>query len=173
LDLSIIKTDELRRDVHEDAILKKISYLKELLLKATHKTTEFVNMLKPPPILEKENLVELMQWLAQQMNNYSLKVTVDDDGQPKAVSEENHIILYESVRELCFNVIKHAGVDEATITIKRAGNKVKIIVQDTGKGFNVQQKQKEFNINGGFGLFNINERMKRLGGSMSIESQPG
>ena len=172
LDLCVIKTDELRQYVNEDDTLNKIDDLKELLLNATNKTTEFVNMLKPPPILEKENLVELMEWLARQMKNYNLDILVKDDGQQKPVSEENHIILYESVRELCFNVVKHAEVDEATIKLNRVGNQVHIIVEDSGKGFNVQKEKKHFEINGGYGLFNVNERMKRLGGTMTIESQP-
>lgn len=173
LDLCVIKTDQLRKDIHEDDLRKKIEDLKELLLEATKKTSDFVNMLKPPPIFEKENLVELMQWLAKQMSTYDLEITVEDDGQFKAVSEENHIILYESVRELCFNVVKHAKVDKATISLKRVDNQVHIIVEDVGKGFNIQEEKKAFEVGGGFGLFNINERMKRLGGSMSIESQPG
>ncbi|MDZ7680368.1 MAG: ATP-binding protein [Fodinibius sp.] len=173
LDLCVIKTDELRQKVGKDDLLLKIDGLKELLLKATNKTTEVVNMLKPPPIFEKENLVELLEWLAKQMGNYNLDVTVEDDGQPKSVNNENHLILYESVRELCFNVIKHAEVNEVTITLRRAGNQVHIIVQDNGKGFNIAEEQKKFDVDGGFGLFNINERIKRLGGSMNIESQPG
>lgn len=41
------------------------------------------------------------------------------------------------------------------------------------KGFNIEKEKKAFEYKGGFGLFNINERMKRLGGRMDIESQLG
>ncbi|WP_138429599.1 sensor histidine kinase [Fodinibius saliphilus] len=171
LALCIIKTDQLRGEVKEEGILAKIEDLKELLLKANDKTSEFINMLKPPPILEKDNLVELMQWLAEQMSNYNLEVTIEDDGNPKRVSEENHLVLYESVRELCFNVIKHAGIDELTVKLERTHNQIHIIVKDKGKGFDVEKEKNQFEIDGGYGLFNINERMKKLGGSMTIESQ--
>jgi len=174
LDLCIIKTDQLRKNVSDDDLLKKIGGLKELLLEATKQTTAYVNTLKPPPILEKkENLVELMQWLAEQMSTYNLEITVEDDGQPKVLSEENHMILYECVRELCFNIVKHAKVDKATITLKRVDNQFYTIIKDIGMGFNIEKEKKAFEVGGGYGLFNINERMKRLGGSMDIESQPG
>jgi len=174
LDLCIIKTDQLKKDIYNEDLFRKIEGLKELLLEATKQTTAYVNTLKPPPILEKkENLVELMQWLAEQMSNYNLEITVEDDGQPKILSEENHMILYECVRELCFNVVKHAKVDRATITLRRVDSQIYIIIKDIGKGFNIEKEKEAFELGGGFGLFNINERMKRLGGSMEIESEPG
>ncbi|MCW9708142.1 sensor histidine kinase [Fodinibius salsisoli] len=173
LDLSIIKLDQLKNSAHKDDVLGKISDIKEVLLMANKNTRNFVNELKPPPLYINENIADLLKWLAQKMEKYELEITVEDDSQQKPVSEETHKVLYESVRELCFNIIKHTDVVEASIKLKRADNHILIIVRDTGKGFNYKREKNTLIKKGGFGLFNIRERMKMLGGNLEIISQPG
>lgn len=92
---------------------------------------------------------------------------------PPPISEEAHKILYACVRELCVNIIKHAGIDEARITMKRANSQLQIVVQDAGAGFNIQDEKTARPQTGEFGLFNIKERMEMLGGDCTIKSQPG
>ncbi|MDR8394551.1 ATP-binding protein [Aliifodinibius sp. S!AR15-10] len=173
LDLSVIKLDQLNKEVSKDKISDEIEELKEIILVANKYTREFVNELKPPPIFEKENIVELLRWVARRMKKYGLEITLEDDGKPKPLSEEVHKILYQSIRELFFNVIKHAEVNEATLTLRRQTNKIQITVEDTGVGFGINGEKPSPTKEGGFGLFNVQERIDLLGGSLEIESQPG
>lgn len=173
LSLSIIKLDQLKKTVHGERLIERINDLKEVLLLANEYTRDFVHELKPPPILEKQNTVESLEWLAKKFKKYELDITLDDDGQQKQVSEETHQIIFESVRELCFNIIKHADVDEATLKIRKVNNHLQIIVEDNGKGFDQQEIMDNLIQNGFFGLFNTRERLKRLGGSLEIQSEPG
>jgi PAS domain S-box-containing protein len=171
--MSFMKLDQIQMNISDDDISEKIEFVKELLLTADKQTREFIYELKPPMIYENENIVELLHWLAQRMKKYDLEITVEDDGQPKPVSEETHKVLYESVRELCFNIIKHANTEAGTIKILRENEHVHIIVEDMGKGFNTRKVRTAKSINEGFGLFNVREQMQMLGGSLKVESQPG
>ncbi|HET6527298.1 MAG TPA: response regulator [Balneolaceae bacterium] len=136
-------------------------------------TRELMSELKPPTSLEDEDLKSAIEWVAKKMAKHDLKVIVEEtDHQPKPLNEEVRSTLVRSTRELLFNVVKHAGVSEAKITITRKGDQVQVMVEDEGPGFNPDERNKE-SLDKGFGLFSIYERMDFLDGNMDIDSEPG
>lgn len=173
LDLSVIKLDQLKTASFSEDFPEKIEELKEIILMSNKYTRELVNELKPPAIFEEENFVELLRWLAQWMQKYGLRITIEDDGQPKPIGVELHKILYQSVRELFFNIVKHASVNEAKLTLSRQDNRIRIVVEDNGTGFDMNGKSLTPTNIGGFGLFNVKERMDLFGGKLVIDSEPG
>jgi PAS domain S-box-containing protein len=128
-----------------------------------------------PPILYEKGLVAGLEWLVRQMQEkHRLKVTLRVDGFPDLDSEHLRTFLYEAVRELLFNTVKHAGADEAEIRLSRAdAESVRIVVQDNGEGFDPMLLEARQAQGGGFGLFSIRERLAYLGGSLEVESAPG
>jgi hypothetical protein len=86
---------------------------------------------------------------------------------------EKKTLLLQAVRELLFNVVKHAGVDEARVELSAGDTRVKITVSDAGRGFDENRTELLPADDGGFGIFSIRERMDLLGGSLKIESLPG
>jgi signal transduction histidine kinase len=110
------------------------------------------------------------------MIHHGLNVAMNCGGiQDLKVPEDQAILLYQSTRELFFNVMKHADTNHATLTLGKEEGMLRISVGDEGKGFHptngtatrpfTEQSMK-------FGLFSIRERMISLGGSFEIESQP-
>jgi len=93
------------------------------------------------------------------------------DEEPVSLSEDIRVLLYQSVRELIINITKYAQATEVTVTIETRSDDVTIVVQDNGVGFHTSQM--EVSQAKGFGLFNINERLRHAGGRFQIESQPG
>jgi CheY-like chemotaxis protein len=83
------------------------------------------------------------------------------------------VLLFQSVRELLFNVVKHAEVETAEVCLRRLDDHVKITVSDKGKGFDPQAAYPCEGKGGGFGLFSIRERLNLLGGTMEVDSAPG
>lgn len=75
-------------------------------------------------------------------------------------------------RELLSNVVKHAKVEEAKLSVKRADGWLIMKVEDHGVGFAAEELEKERSVEG-FGLSSIQERLKLLGGELSITSSPG
>ena len=82
-------------------------------------------------------------------------------------------VLFKAVRELVFNVIAHAGVREASVSIARKDEVLEFAVEDCGRGFARPVEGSEAGSDEGLGLFNIRERLRELGGRMRIESRPG
>ena len=77
------------------------------------------------------------------------------------------------MRELLVNVVKHANASSVTITVERHDPRIKVTAQDDGQGFDSAQIKTPRHWSGGFGLFNIRERLDHLGGRIEIESHPG
>ena len=89
------------------------------------------------------------------------------------LTDEVRILLYQSVRELVINIVKHAQASLVTVSIKPQNSDIQLIVRDNGVGFDPQQVEQAISSSGGFGLFNIAERLRSIGGGFDVESQPG
>src|SRR5262249_47575301 len=88
--------------------------------------------------------------------------------------DDQALLLFQSVRELLMNAWKHAQTDTAEIIMDTQDGRLRIEVRDRGKGFNVAgtETHRTTGIAAKFGLFSIQERMKALRGSFTIESAP-
>ncbi|MEX2574635.1 MAG: PAS domain S-box protein [Balneolaceae bacterium] len=168
-----MELDLMANDEMPDHILSGIGRVTELMSDAIRHTRELMSDLKPAPSIDKDDLVSNIEWVAQKMAKYGLDVSIKDDGQPKPLEESMRIALCQSVRELLFNVVKHAGVDKADVILSRLDKQVQVTVKDEGKGFSIGDKKAEPTKKGGFGLFNMQERMEWLKSSVKINSSPG
>ena len=85
------------------------------------------------------------------------------------------MLLFQSIRELLINCVKHADTHEATITLEQVDGSLHIQISDQGAGFDplVSASKKDNSPAPGFGLFSIRERMLSLGGRFEMESSPG
>lgn len=81
--------------------------------------------------------------------------------------------VYRSVREMLYNVIKHAGASHAAVSIVNVDSRLHISVSDDGKGFGESDLTDLTAPAGGFGLFNIRERVSDFGGHLDIGSVNG
>lgn len=168
-----MKISELQNDGLPDHTATGINELSEFVDEAISYTRELMAELKPPPTIDEKDLYGIMKWIAKKMDKHGLEVSIENDGQPKPVDKEVRTTLLQAVRELLFNVVKHTYVKQARLTLLRREGYVEITVEDEGKGFNPEEKKKAPSEEGGFGLFNIRERMDLLGGKLEIKSEPG
>jgi signal transduction histidine kinase len=100
-------------------------------------------------------------------------VTIEDDGLPKPLEDQVTVLLFQTVRELLQNVVKHARSKRATVRCGTADDTFVLDVIDPGIGFEVHSIDRLPTRQGGFGLFNIRERLKLMGGSIDIHSVVG
>jgi signal transduction histidine kinase len=126
-----------------------------------------------PDVLDEHDLAAAIEWLAQRMARHGLKVNVQDDGEPKPVHEDVLGFLFQAVRELLWNVVKHARTTDARVVLERRDDHVCVSVIDTGNGFNPAKRSNLVPEEGGFGLLNVAERIAVLGGRMEIDSARG
>ena len=127
-----------------------------------------------PPILEEGGLGVALKWLGEWMadrHGLAVEVTTDDD-LPQPV-EDVKVFLFESVRELLFNAVKHSKVRSATVHAHCLDGRLWIVVADKGVGFDPARIAQARLGTGGFGLLTIRERLTLIGGQMEIDSAPG
>lgn len=169
-----MKVEELQHGNESDQLSGEIEELKQVVNDALTYNQNLMAELKPPPVLNKEDVTEVLYWTAKQVEKQGLDIDIENDSQSKPVDKDIRTTLYQSVRELLQNILKHADVKEARLVIMREKDHVKITVEDNGKGFDVKEDNAMVPTEqGGFGLFNIQERMDWHGGFFEIDSAPG
>jgi signal transduction histidine kinase/CheY-like chemotaxis protein len=125
-----------------------------------------------PPVLHELGLPTALQWLADQMKKDRLTVEVRLGTTNLPLPEHQAILLFHSVRELLMNAAKHAGTNQALLTLGVTDNLLEIAVQDRGKGFDTDSLEPT-QPGHHFGLFSVKERMEELGGWLRVKSAPG
>lgn len=126
-----------------------------------------------PPILHEAGLIAALQWLcAWTRDNHGLHVRCALDQRAEPQSLDIRLLLFQSVRELLLNVIKHSGVKTARLDVAAVDNQVQVVVSDDGQGFDLSTVESDRGSRG-FGLFSIQERLDLIGGRFTIESAPG
>jgi len=127
-----------------------------------------------PPVLAGAGLEAALEWLARRMEvNYGLKIDLVDDHRRKPLTDELRSVVYQSVRELLINAAKHAGTKEVRIELERVGDQLNAVVEDHGVGFSFSEGLPATPKEGGFGLFNVLQRIRHLGGEVELVSAPG
>ena len=155
------------------SLAKPMEEIRKLIEESIRYTRSLVFELSPP-ILYDLGFEPAMEWLAEHMQQqYGLVVNVEDDAQPKPLDNEARVLLFRAVRELLFNVLKHAQASCTTVCMRRVGEHLQIIVEDNGVGFAPDKLHAGSGKIEGFGLFSIRERLNYFGGRMEIESAPG
>jgi PAS domain S-box-containing protein len=129
-----------------------------------------------PPVLHVGGLPVALSWLAKRtQEQYGVVVNVSADPQANPAASDVRILLFEAVRELLFNAVKHAGTDQVDVKLAIGdGDTIHIQVSDDGMGFDPSAGIDDKNQpQAGLGLFSIHERLALLGGYLDIQSAPG
>ena len=139
------------------------------LIKKTLKLTRDVTRNLKPEVLENDDLCEALKWLAHDMlerHGLSVKVTQAEGCTVKSAAVRT--LVYTLVKEMLFNVVKHAGVREAALSVN-LNEDLTIEVSDKGAGFDTDA------LNGssgtGLGLKGARKRLALFGGKLKISSQ--
>lgn len=123
-----------------------------------------------PAILHDAGLAAALHWLGRHVQEqYKIHVDVHADDRANPECETTAVILFEAVRELLFNVVKHARVTTARLDLQQVSDDMLALsVSDQGVGLPANFETSD----NGFGLFSIRERLEYLGGRMEVHSAP-
>jgi signal transduction histidine kinase len=101
---------------------------------------------------------------------YGLTIRVNAPGTFPVPNEAARVLLFNLVRELLFNVVKHAEVSEATVTLAEDAEQLTLIVSDLGKGFDLAALEQTAT---GLGLLGVRKRLELFDGCLKLVSAPG
>lgn len=164
-----MRLNSISEDVLDRSIKERLREVGDWIDRALKSARDLTHELRPP-VLYEADLVAALHWLASRVwDRHQVQVEIKGEGPLQPLRNEIKALLFDCVRELLFNVVKHAGVARVTVSIFEVGDSLCVTVEDKGKGFDVEGA-KDLR-NGGFGLFNISERLSALGGNMTIHSR--
>jgi PAS domain S-box-containing protein len=87
---------------------------------------------------------------------------------PEYLPKDVSLCLFRVAQEAIHNSIKYSGVRQFTVELSRIEGGIGLVVSDAGAGFDVQAAKKK----GGLGLLSMQERIRLVHGSFSVESNP-
>jgi signal transduction histidine kinase len=168
-----LKTQMLSRDAGTEALKTELDSVQALLDEAIANTRSVTFELSPP-VLYQVGFEAAVVWLGQQtQERHKIAVHLENDDLPKPLTDEGRSILFQVVRELFANVIKHAQAQNVWVRLRTESGMLVMEVEDDGVGFDPAQATWTAKHAAGFGLFSIRERIEYLHGKVEIESTMG
>jgi signal transduction histidine kinase len=124
-------------------------------------------LLLRPSMLDDLGLVPALEWQAREVSKRTgLRVRIVAEGVSEHLPEEHKTCVYRVVQETLHNVVQHAAARTALVTVRQEPDRLLLAIEDDGKGFTPQRTK-------GMGILGMEERVGHLGGTLSIESEPG
>jgi PAS domain S-box-containing protein len=157
----------------DQSLSNKTLQLKETLDKAIQASRSLAMELHPPVLLGND-LCAALRWLAGWMlDMHGLRVRLKIPESIRSLSYDMLLLIFQSVREILFNVVKHAGVKKAVVEVSQQSDEILLTVEDKGAGFDPKRLLLQGKSSGGFGLFGMRERLPIFGVRTIIRSSPG
>ena len=143
------------------------------LIKQSIQVTKSLNVELAPPILNFGELSSSLDWLSRWMKeNQSFEVKVEYEAPIVLDRKDFTLLLFQSVRELLLNVLKHSGVKSASVKMEHQNGELRIVVSDRGAGFDPESVLQGGDYGRKFGLISIRERLQHMGGRFEVDSAP-
>lgn len=140
----------------------------EMVDTAIQDIRQLSSMLKPPEfsLTTLYEAIEVLLQNLQRFNHISFTLQVPTEVE-SSLKLEHKIMLYRIVQEGLNNVLKYAGARTLQLAATLDGNRVRVLLQDDGQGFDPNKNKT------GVGLQNIRSRLSAYGGNLSLQSSPG
>ncbi len=126
------------------------------------------------PVLYELGIQAALQDLGERLAKmYGFRFEFTAEGKAHQLYERTQVVLYRMVRELLFNIVKHAQASRAKMDVAWKDKEIVISLTDDGVGFDLARLDQDPRRDHSFGLFKTRERLELLGGSFDISSSPG
>ncbi len=168
-----MRVGALAKESGGDAHREELARIRDLLTQSIE-TSRSLTVELSPPVLYDGGLAAALHWLARRMKEkHDVDIELDIQTQTEPTFEDVKVILFDAVRELIFNAIKHARVERVYVVMQGDNRQLRLTVRDNGVGFDPRILERHDRKTENFGLFNIRERLDVLGGTFEVESQRG
>jgi signal transduction histidine kinase len=147
-------------------IREHMASVRKLAEKTVNEVRDLALLLRPS-MLDDFGLVPALNWHAREMTKRTgLNVVVNADDGADNLPDEHKTCIYRLVQEAVNNSARHANARTVEVIVKHEGGRVQFSVRDDGVGFDTRFVR-------GLGLLGMEERVRRLGGELKLDSQLG
>jgi two-component system sensor histidine kinase DegS len=127
-----------------------------------------------PSVLDDLGLLPALDWLVSDLEeHFGMTIGMAVLGAERRFSPDVELVLFRIAQEGLRNVGRHSGASRAWLTLEFGDGKTTLTVTDKGKGFEVPQRMEDLANAGRLGLAGMEERVRLVGGNLTLESEPG
>jgi PAS domain S-box-containing protein len=127
-----------------------------------------------PPLLDEFGLTVAMKWFLDGLTQRTaIQVELDVPAELGRFPPEIEIALFRVLQESLINIHRHSGSSAAKIRLAREDGRIVLEIHDLGKGFLVDNVPGGAVSTAGVGILSMRERLKQLGGVLTLESGHG
>jgi len=142
----------------------------ELAARALDETRELSRLLRPP-VLDDLGLLAALRWMVRRLEERTGLVV---DLEARGVEDERlpvdlETLVFRVSQEALNNVLKHAGVERAQLSLERDARRLRLRIADRGAGFEPATQASE-SIGG---LRGMRDRVELQGGRFTLRARPG
>lgn len=149
----------------------RLRLVTDLVEEAEEQVRAIMARTRVPALREGDLAVAVNELRADLRQRYGLEVEIVWPSEPQPMPLAAAVTTYRFFQEVLLNVVKHADVDRAVITLYLDGESVVAEVHDDGVGFDPAVVRSQGGRHVGLGL--LRERVRRFGGSVDVDSWPG
>lgn len=161
-------------DVDFERAKTELQNLKRIVRESLQDVRKIIYNLRPMSLDDLGLVPTLQRYIMTFQEESGIAVSFKTRGVYDDIRPVISLTVFRIVQEAISNVNKHAGAQNVTINLEFFDKELKLYVYDDGKGFKVENlKVKNDDMNSGFGLFSMRERVELLGGDFQISSEPG
>jgi signal transduction histidine kinase len=133
----------------------------------TFQSVRNIALLLRPSMLDDLGLAAALEWQGREVSRRSeIEVSVESESVPEDLPDDYKTCIYRLVQEALNNAVRHSGARNAKVVVEQLAKSIVVRVTDDGRGFDPVRSR-------GMGILGMEERVKRLGGTLRVESQPG
>ena len=174
--LAKMQLEKLERELNKRGLegqVGEVGSIRELVVQSIKEARSLMFEISPP-ILYDLGFEAAVSWYAEQFSQrHGIKTVFFSDGVHKQLNVDLSVVLFQALRELMINVVKHAQAKRVQIIVGLEGDCIKVVVEDDGIGFDASRFAMPKSIERGFGLFSIIERLEHFSGTVEIDSRVG
>jgi two-component system sensor histidine kinase DegS len=156
-----------------ETAMRHLESLRELISDALKGIRRFVQDLRPST-LDHLGLVAALEGLTHNlMEQDRIETKLQVTGEVQRLMSEEELVLFRIAQEALSNVRRHSQASQATVQVEFLLNRIRITIEDNGRGFNAPERIGDLVSVGRLGLIGMHERARLLGGTLQIESEAG
>lgn len=153
-------------------VLPELDKLSALAKRTTHEVRTMLFELRPL-VLETQGLDVTLRQYFERFQGAASQIVLESENINAHLDTKVEGTLFNIIQESVNNALKHAQSKHIWVRLKQTSNALETTIQDDGRGFDLQKVRATYEQRGSFGLLNIEERAKLIGGMAELHSAPG
>lgn len=172
LALAKLDVQSLQQSLSDVGVIRQLEHVCQALDRIIDEAHTLTFELSDPVLYQIGLDAAVEAWLSRNIQGKS-GLTVKFEGHSAGIQlgDDVLVFLFQSIRELVTNVVKHAQAQHVTVALSLVEQGIEVRVEDDGIGFDVDSGTTSGT--GGFGLFSVRERLEYLGGQLIVSSVQG